>query len=53
MVMGEERASFGNTSDGGLAAVWSGPRATQFRAALLTDEPPEVCRGCSLYRGVF
>jgi hypothetical protein len=33
--------------------VWRGDAYKSFRAALLTDEPPEVCRGCSLYRRVF
>ena len=36
-----------------LAEVWTGEAYREFRAALLTDRPPMVCRGCSAYRGVF
>lgn len=53
MVMGTDRSSFGNAFTDGFAAAWHGDRAASFRAALLTDEPPAVCRGCSYYRGVF
>jgi hypothetical protein len=54
MVMGSERAQLGTVDDTtSLAQVWWGDEARAFRAALLTDEPPSVCRGCSLYRGVF
>ena len=53
MVMGSDRAELGRVSAGSFAEVWTGERYRQFRAALLTDRPPEVCRGCSAYRGVF
>jgi MoaA/NifB/PqqE/SkfB family radical SAM enzyme len=53
MVMGADRASFGNAFTDGFAPVWSGESARTFRGALLGDEPPAVCDGCSLYRGVF
>jgi radical SAM protein with 4Fe4S-binding SPASM domain len=53
MVMGDDRVSLGSLADGDLAEVWHGEAYQAFRAALLTDEPPEVCRGCSLYRGTF
>lgn len=53
MVMGADRAVLGDTRDQPFSAVWRGPAYTTFRAALETDEPPDVCRGCSLYRGVF
>jgi hypothetical protein len=35
------------------ARVWSSGAYDDFRAALLGDTPPEVYRGCSMYRGVF
>jgi hypothetical protein len=39
---------------GGFATMWHGEGYRGFRERLLTgDDPPEVCRGCSLYRGVF
>jgi len=53
MLMGEDRAVLGDIREAGFAAVWRGDRYESFRAALLTESPPEVCRGCSMYRGVF
>ena len=53
MVMGADRAVLGKVDGGGFPAVWYGDDYRSFRAALLTDEPPAVCRGCSLYRRVF
>lgn len=54
MVMGADRAVLGQIGDdGGFAEVWEGPAYRGFRAGLLTDEPSEVCVGCSLYRRVF
>jgi radical SAM protein with 4Fe4S-binding SPASM domain len=54
MVMGSERAVLGNVHDQSFRALWHARAYQEFRARLLTgDDPPEVCRGCSLYRGVF
>jgi radical SAM protein with 4Fe4S-binding SPASM domain len=53
MVMGADRAVLGEVGETPFSKVWSGERYERFRAALLTDAPPEVCRGCSLYRGLF
>ncbi|HZP42040.1 MAG TPA: glycosyltransferase family 9 protein [Candidatus Binatia bacterium] len=53
MVMGEDRATLGRLGEGGLAAVWRSDAYVAFRAALLSDAPPAVCRGCAMYRGVF
>jgi MoaA/NifB/PqqE/SkfB family radical SAM enzyme len=53
MVMGSDRAVLGAVEAGGFARVWQGDAYRDFREALLTDEPPEVCTGCSLYRRVF
>jgi radical SAM protein with 4Fe4S-binding SPASM domain len=53
MVMGDDRATLGDASAEGFAPVWNGPAYREFRAALLTDSPPEVCAGCSLYHGLF
>jgi len=33
--------------------VWRGERYEAFRAALTSSRPPDVCAGCSMYRGVF
>jgi radical SAM protein with 4Fe4S-binding SPASM domain len=54
MIMGEDRAVLGDVhADGGFGAVWNSDPYRDFRRRLLTDDPPEICRGCSLYRGVF
>jgi radical SAM protein with 4Fe4S-binding SPASM domain len=53
MVMGSDRAHLGDVQDGGFAKAWHGPAYTEFRRGLRDGRPPEVCRGCSAYRGVF
>ncbi|MBV8949753.1 MAG: radical SAM protein [Actinobacteria bacterium] len=54
MVMGADRAVLGEVhGPGGFERVWRSAPYDEFRAALLGDTPPEVCRGCSMYRGVF
>jgi radical SAM protein with 4Fe4S-binding SPASM domain len=54
MVMGAERATLGELDEQGLTPVWDNGAYREFRRRLLSeDDPPEVCRGCSLYRGVF
>jgi radical SAM protein with 4Fe4S-binding SPASM domain len=53
MVMGADRAVLGNAEIDGFASVWRSDEYRTFREALLTDEPPEICLGCSLYRKVF
>jgi MoaA/NifB/PqqE/SkfB family radical SAM enzyme len=53
MVMGSDRAVLGEVGAGGFEAVWTGEDYRAFREGLLGGDPPAVCRGCSLYRGVF
>ncbi len=53
MLMGGDRAILGDTTRGGLAAVWRGDAYEAFRAALTSPTPPDVCAGCAMYRGVF
>jgi radical SAM protein with 4Fe4S-binding SPASM domain len=53
MVMGEDRAILGDLSTSSFEDAWNGPDYQAFRAALLSDQPPAVCRGCSWYRRVF
>jgi radical SAM protein with 4Fe4S-binding SPASM domain len=53
MVMGSDRATLGDLNVDDFATVWAGEPYVSFRRALLTDEPPAVCQGCSMYRGVF
>jgi hypothetical protein len=53
MLMGSDRGIMGELGNADLAAVWRGDAYQDFRRSLMTDEPPEPCRGCSLYRHVF
>jgi radical SAM protein with 4Fe4S-binding SPASM domain len=53
MVATPDRASFGNMAEEGVAAVWGNDAYRSFRDALESAEPPDVCRGCAVYRGTF
>ena len=53
MLMGGDRAVLGDLASVSFPAIWRDARYEAFRAALETTSPPEVCRGCSQYRGVF
>lgn len=53
MLMGEDRAILGDAAAIPFEDVWRGPSYRSFREALVSDEPPGVCGGCSMYRGVF
>jgi radical SAM protein with 4Fe4S-binding SPASM domain len=54
MVMGSDRAVLGDTDRDEFPVIWYGDDYRRFREEVLTDDdPPKVCRGCSLYRGVF
>ncbi len=53
MLMGSERARLGHLGEQEFPVVWHNDAYQEFRAALLSDDPPEVCRGCSEYRRVF
>jgi radical SAM protein with 4Fe4S-binding SPASM domain len=53
MVMGDDRATLGQLSEQTFPQIWYGDAYREFRRRLMSDDPPEVCRGCSLYRGTF
>ena len=53
MVMGSDRATLGNLQTERFPEIWRGEVYRDFRERLLGDDPPDVCRGCSLYRGLF
>jgi radical SAM protein with 4Fe4S-binding SPASM domain len=53
MVMGDDRATLGQLGEQSFPQVWYGAAYREFRRRLMSDEPPQVCRGCSLYRGTF
>jgi radical SAM protein with 4Fe4S-binding SPASM domain len=53
MVMGSDRATLGSLRSEGFASIWWGRAYRRFRERLASDDPPAVCSGCSLYRGLF
>lgn len=53
MVSTPDRANMGNMSADGVVSIWDGPVYEAFRARLDSDEPPDICRACSLYHGTF
>ena len=53
MVMGDDRVALGDLNRSGFGEIWHGEAYREFRRRLDSAEPPEVCRGCSLYRHTF
>lgn len=53
MVGTPDRANLGNVIERGVNSVWNDDAYRNFRAALASDTPPDVCRSCAVYRGVF
>jgi radical SAM protein with 4Fe4S-binding SPASM domain len=53
MVMGDDRIALGDLNRDGFAEIWHGPAYREFRSRLSAGDPPDVCRGCSLYRHTF
>jgi radical SAM protein with 4Fe4S-binding SPASM domain len=48
-----ENINFGNMAREGVEAVWNNEDYRDFRRRLDSDDPPALCRGCAVYRGVF
>jgi radical SAM protein with 4Fe4S-binding SPASM domain len=53
MVMGDDRVTLGRLDEQSFPEIWRGAPYQEFRRRLSSDEPPSVCRGCSLYRRTF
>jgi MoaA/NifB/PqqE/SkfB family radical SAM enzyme len=53
MVMGDDRIALGDLNTTEFPEIWNGPAYRAFRAGLLSGRAPDVCLGCSMYRGVF
>jgi radical SAM protein with 4Fe4S-binding SPASM domain len=53
MISTPDRLNFGKITEQGVEATWNGAQYEAFRAQLSSDDPPEVCRSCALYRGIF
>lgn len=53
MVATPDRVNFGSMAREGVARVWASDAYREFRERLASDDPPEICRGCAVYRGTF
>jgi radical SAM protein with 4Fe4S-binding SPASM domain len=53
MVSTPDRINFGKVTDHSLTSVWNSDAYNNFREQLDSDNPPEICRSCSLYWGTF
>jgi MoaA/NifB/PqqE/SkfB family radical SAM enzyme len=53
MIATPDRGNFGSMAEQGVDAIWNGPAYDTFRRQLASDEPPAICRSCSLYSGTF
>ncbi|WP_250006705.1 radical SAM protein [Actinoplanes sp. M2I2] len=53
MVMGDDRITLGTLEEQSFPQIWHGAPYREFRRRLDSTDPPDVCRGCSLYRRTF
>ncbi|HEX2979877.1 MAG TPA: radical SAM protein [Anaerolineaceae bacterium] len=54
MVSTPDRINFGNVAEEhGIQKVWNGVEYQQFRDALSSTNPPDICKSCSIYKGIF
>ncbi|RPJ71221.1 MAG: radical SAM protein [Acidobacteria bacterium] len=53
MISTPDRLNFGNMADHGVPAIWHGREYEAFRHSLDSDDPPAICRSCSVYKGTF
>ncbi|HZS94808.1 MAG TPA: SPASM domain-containing protein, partial [Chloroflexota bacterium] len=53
MVSTPDRVNFGNMAERGVSTIWNSDDFAAFRRRLDSDDPPDICRSCSLYHGTF
>jgi len=53
MVSAPDRFKLGNMADDGVESVWNGAAYVELRERLAGDDPPPICKSCSLYRRTF
>jgi radical SAM protein with 4Fe4S-binding SPASM domain len=53
MVATPDRINFGDMTEEGVAAVWNNAAYETFRERLASEQPPEICRSCSVYNRTF
>jgi hypothetical protein len=51
--MGRRRGVMGDLAEAPISVLWKARPYADLRAALLTDGPPPMCRGCSQYQHRF
>lgn len=53
MVSTPDRINFGSMAERGVREIWQSLPFAEFRARLDSEDPPDLCRSCSLYHGTF
>jgi radical SAM protein with 4Fe4S-binding SPASM domain len=53
MVATPDRINFGSVFESRPEDIWEGKPYEEFRDRLSSDDPPEVCKSCAVYRGTF
>jgi hypothetical protein len=53
MVATPDRINFGSMAAEGVIRVWRSDEYRRFRERLASENPPEICEGCAVYRGAF
>ena len=53
MLMGRDRGVMGSIGDTPFGELWRGEPYRDLREQLTTDEPPDMCAGCAVYRRRF
>jgi radical SAM protein with 4Fe4S-binding SPASM domain len=53
MISTPDRKTFGNFAEHPADAIWNSKPYDEFRDQLSSEEPPELCRSCSIYKGIF
>ena len=48
-----DRYNFGDMGQLGVETIWNAPKYDAFRGQLASEEPPEICRTCSVYQRTF
>jgi radical SAM protein with 4Fe4S-binding SPASM domain len=48
-----DRFNFGSMTKAGVSSIWNGAEYEAFRGQLSSEEPPEICRTCSVYHRTF
>jgi radical SAM protein with 4Fe4S-binding SPASM domain len=53
MVSTPDRINFGSMAEQGVQAIWNSEEFHAFRDRLDSDDPPDLCTSCSIYKGTF